>query len=90
MTKIVINRCFGGFGLSAEAKAELQKTGEDLGQYDMRRDDPRLVAVVEALGPNANGEFANLQVIEVPGDVEWEIDEYDGLESIHEKHRSWP
>lgn len=36
--KIVINSCFGGFGIS---------------------------------------------------DVDWEISDYDGQESVHEKHRSW-
>ena len=26
---------------------------------------------------------------EIPDDVEWEIDDYDGIETIHEVHRSW-
>jgi len=30
-----------------------------------------------------------LKIIEIPEDVDWEVDEYDGLETIHEKHRSW-
>jgi len=60
-----------------------------ISQYDIKRDDPHLIKVVEELGEKANGRFANLKVVEIPDDVEWEIDEYDGEEIIHEKHRSW-
>jgi hypothetical protein len=56
---------------------------------DVPRDDPELVKVVEELGDAANGRFAQLEVVEIPADVDWFIDEYDGSESIHEKHRSW-
>jgi hypothetical protein len=37
----------------------------------------------------ASGRHAQLVIVEIPDDIEWEIDEYDGVESIHEKHRSW-
>lgn len=53
------------------------------------RTDKLLVQVVEELGIEANGSYAMLEVIEIPDGVDWEIDEYDGMESIHEKHRSW-
>jgi hypothetical protein len=49
-----------------------------------------LVQVIEELGEEANGSHAKLEVIEIPDGVEYTIDEYDGIESIHEKHRSWP
>lgn len=26
---------------------------------------------------------------DIPDDVEWEIEEYDGLEWVSEKHRTW-
>ena len=55
----------------------------------LSRNDPMLVRVVEELGEAANGKCAELKVIEIPDDVEWEIDEYDGVESVHEVHRSW-
>lgn len=29
------------------------------------------------------------QAVEIPDGIEWELDEYDGLESVHECHRSW-
>lgn len=141
--KLVINRCFGGFGLSAKALYEyvkrkygsayiylddrknynhyfLSDTGyndidshsilvstKDFGKdidsriinnnpdcfisryRDCDRDDPILVEVVEELGEEASGTFANLSVVEIPDDIDWEIDDYDGVETIHEKHRTW-
>lgn len=56
---------------------------------DIPRDDPDLIAVVEALGELADGRAAKLCVVEIPDDVEWEIDEYDGSEQVAEKHRTW-
>jgi hypothetical protein len=53
------------------------------------RANPLLIQTVEELGEAANGRFAELKVIEIPDGVEWEINEYDGVESVHEKHRSW-
>lgn len=57
------------------------------GRYE--RNDPHLVAAVEKLGDEAGGSFADLKVVEIPDDVDWEIDEYDGNEHIAEKHRIW-
>jgi hypothetical protein len=136
--KVVINRCFGGFGLSEKAirryleiKGQkvwiepdrwgntywlvspkdrmVRKEGEEF--YSMSigdridhnrkldketfyhrnigRDDPVLVQVVEELGEEANGNYAELRIVEVPDDVDWELDEYDGMEQIAEKHRTW-
>lgn len=139
--KIVINKCFGGFGLSHAAMlryAELkgltlypEKDGdfsdlvgptyytapleqrtpplenwnrqplevrraynakvrqETLYARDIPRNDLALVQTVEELGQKAAGRFAELAVVEIPDAVKWEIDEYDGVETIHEKHRSW-
>jgi hypothetical protein len=53
------------------------------------RNDKHLVAAVEALGDEANGASASLEVVEIPDDVDWEIDEYDGREMIREKSRTW-
>ena len=128
--KVVINACYGGFGLSGEAKRQLIGCGhvkliapseyygvrdgwekhfaEDMKRGDQAfgitvyeekvvcdehgredRDCRRLVAVVEALGKAANGAYAELRVVEIPADVQYEIDEYDGLEHIAEVHRTW-
>ena len=147
--KIVINTCFGGFGLSYAAvmmyaelkgiklypevddickkvygeKATLDnpssmvhyykvppeqykecsekwcKEDGDCGRInsmdwyfskkDIPRGDPDLIKVVKKLGKKANGRCAELSIVEVPDGIEWKIDEYDGNESIDEKHRTW-
>jgi len=56
---------------------------------NIKRTDADLIIVVEKLGEAANGSCAKLKVIEIPDDIEWEIDEYDGWETVEEKHRSW-
>jgi hypothetical protein len=144
--KIVINTCFGGFGLSDEAYEKLieygipvrkyinQKRDPETGLYedepgndgevifdreltpegeddlndlyykypdsrmsrrywevwsDKQRTHPLIIRVVEELGDKANGPFAELKVVEIPDGIEWEIDEYDGIEHVAEKHRTW-
>lgn len=84
--KIVINVCYGGFSLSEEAQKEL---GIDTPYPDIARNDARLVEVIERLGAHADGTYAELKIVEIPDDVEWEIAEYDGVEWIAEKHRTW-
>ena len=56
---------------------------------DLDRDDPVLVQVVRELGEAVNSKFSDLKVVEIPADVEWQIEEYDGREWIAEKHRTW-
>lgn len=135
--KVVINICYGGFGLShvaimyyAQIKGIRLFTytrkisggvyrratsndnfnffyylAKDFGDYfaewtpehdkyyfnycQIERDDPALVQVVEELGEEANGECAKLKVVSIPADVIYEISDYDGVETIHEVHRSW-
>lgn len=141
--KVVINRCYGGFGLSPKA---VMRYGElsgqriyaysdtpstklnfndgtstrldtieqiekafviyyltvDIGpsgklpqgsgwfhQGDIKRNDPILVQVVEDLGDEAGDKFASLKVVEIPDGVDYEIDKYDGLEHIAERHNTW-
>lgn len=150
--KVVINKCWGGFGLSALATKELakrkgrkcyffkdkrdgkgnlifndmvpitleeatkerfmwyaydcpnphnsKKKWEDMTDkekkadsewssehslYDLcsniERNDPDLVAVVEKLEDKAYGTHAKLKVVEIPDNVEFDIHEYDGVES---------
>ncbi len=136
--KLVVNKCYGGFGLSPIAIIEYLKLKgkecffykknyddklyhrvelSDASNYDVsltkdygktvkdnwkafesdyfyygniERTDPDLVKVVETLGEKqSSGSFSELRVVEIPDGVEWELDEYDGIESIHEVHRSW-
>jgi hypothetical protein len=65
------------------------KSGVYFYDGDIKRDDKDLIAVVEKLGEKANGQYAQLSVVEIPDDIDWEIDEYDGIESVEETHRSW-
>lgn len=53
------------------------------------RDDPFLVQAVEELGGDSGTKISALKVIEIPDDVDWEIEEYDGSEWVSEKHRTW-
>lgn len=133
--KIVINACYGGFGLSEKAVlryAELKgltlypersplhttywlvpegeredqtnfhawsleerrasnkrMSEQTLSEREIQRDDPALVQAVEELGADANARFAELEIVEIPDGVAWQIEEYDGLERVAEKHRTW-
>ena len=64
-------------------------SGNPFYDREIQRDDPILVALVKEMGEEVNGSFANLRVVKIPGDVEWHIDEYDGLEWVAENHRTW-
>ena len=93
MTKIVINTCFGGFGISDAAIEKYHEFGGcNLPEYssDVFRDDPILVRVVEALGSKvASAKFARLKVVEIPDGTEWFISDYDGQEHVAERHNTW-
>jgi hypothetical protein len=89
--KIVINKCYGGFGLSKEAE-ELYVQKKNISgplRGDILRNDSVLVEVVETLGDKASGKYSELKVVEIPDDVtDWRIEEYDGWEHIAEG-RTW-
>lgn len=54
------------------------------------RDDGKLVQVMEELGAEAaNGHCAELKIVEIPSDVEWEIENAGGREHVSERHRTW-
>ena len=92
--RIVINTKHGGFGLSEQAsRLFAQRTGiankELWSDRDIARDDPVLVAIVRELGVDADTRYAELKIVEVPYGVKWQIEEYDGVEWVAEKHRTW-
>jgi len=142
MKKVVINRCYGGFGLSPEATLWLFEKGYDdkdfkfpldkyYGKYslvgeikehlkewrnylkgkpvgrtfltvftpdekfvlsarEIKRDDPLLIKCVKELGSKkASGSCAELSIVEIPDDIEWSIEEYDGKEWVAESHRTF-
>ena len=95
--KVVINGCYGGFGLSQLALSVLYKNypnmvevykdyrGEEVMYLsdEVERHDKRLVKVVEALGSElASGEYANLVIATIYNPV-YRVSEYEGYESIH-------
>ena len=77
--KFVLNKCYGGFDLSEEAQ-------EILGQadYEIKRDDPDLLALIEEKGIQfVQGKYAKLKIVEIPESAtDFTLDEYDGWERI--------
>ena len=53
-----------------------------LNPREIDRADAALVQVVEELGDEANGPFAQLRISDVPAGSRYRIDEYDGAESV--------
>lgn len=91
--KVVINDCYGGFSLTDAAMKEYKnrKNITDLTfyDYDIPRECPVLVAMVEEQGTAINGDFSALKVVEIPDVVNWYIEEYDGMEHVAERHGTW-
>lgn len=48
-----------------------------------------IIEAVETLGKEVNSDGSRLKIIEIPPEVEWQIEEYNGWEYIAEKHRTW-
>jgi len=90
MKKVVINNCYGGFGLSKEAYEFVGLEWDGYGYaFDDKREDIKLIECVEVLKEKANGRNAKLKIVEIPDDVEYEISEHVGIEWVAEKHRTW-
>ena len=117
MRKIVINKCYGGFSLTARGTKkylkergvefrskpsrfglepddqdfEIKKNGtwEGFWYNDISRDDSVLVALVEKFGNDISTSCSSLEVVKIPNKTKWQIDEYDGIEWVAEKHRTW-
>jgi hypothetical protein len=85
MQKVVINNCYGGFGLSNKALeliAKRKNTTDRINHWSLQRDDKDLIAVIEELGTEAEGRCSELKILEFDEGVEYTISEYDGSESI--------
>ena len=137
MKKVILNKCFGGFGVSKDAyelyakkkgisvfhytQKNLKKeiytyatddnrsfdfhftkdfgdnvyiSNEDFKKYFLNldenfREDKTLIEVVEELGEKANTFYSNLKIVEIPDDLDYVIDNYDGIETLHQKVQEW-
>lgn len=57
--------------------------------HNIERTDPILIKVIEELGDEANEPCADLEIVVIPDNIDYEIEDYDGIETIHETHRTW-
>lgn len=61
-----------------------------IGMASPSRTDPVLIRAIEELGTVvSSGLCAELAIIEIPESINWEIEEYDGMEWVAEVHRTW-
>jgi len=54
---------------------------------ESHREDPILIEIVEELGKEASGRYGCLEVVEIPDELvgNYMIDDYDGIETLHQK-----
>lgn len=79
--KMIINDCFGGFGIRQEILEKFKLTMYSEGD-DIVRTNPQLIKMIEA-GEDISEDYASLKVVEIPDEsTDYFLDEYDGLESI--------
>lgn len=138
--KVILNKCYGGFGVSKEAyelyakkkgvtlywyERDLNNRGykklyrndfedvlfknaitKDFGDVVLKPDDdfwgsiltlncdsrtdPTLIEIVEELGSErASDSYSELVVVDIPDDLDYVIDDYDGIETLHQKVQIW-
>jgi len=99
--RVVLNKCHGGFEISERCAEFLRVHGWDVTanevnyEYDLDdqkylRTHPMLIRAIEELGKSAwNEDVSDLKIIEVPNEVNWHIEDYDGEEWVAEDHRTW-
>ena len=79
------------YNLPLDLKIEWNEkySAQTLNVRNINRDCPYLVQTIEELGDEANSEYSQLKIVEIPDNVIWTIEEYDGCEWIAEAHRTW-
>ena len=94
--RIAINKGYGAFNLNWQAYKELGIEFDDTSYlcnefFGIKSDywlawraDERLIKAIEKFGDDLN-----VKVVEIPDDVQWYIEDCDGLECVCEKHRIW-
>lgn len=79
--KMVLNRNWRGFNPPQDF-CDAYNLGDAWGARGIKRDDPRLVKWVED-HTDRRDKCGDLAVVEIPDScTDWEIDDYDGMESI--------
>ena len=83
---ILLNKCYGGFGLSEEFLNEYPEYKDERRNWshDSFRTNMELMDRVKYFGIHrASGEYSNLSIVSIPDDVtDWRMQEYDGYEYI--------
>ena len=98
--RVVLNCCYGGFGLSEDAirlyhdlTSGISGSADRLYFFDIQRDDPILLQVIDTIGlEDASGPYSKLGIAEIPDDIPtdgWTVMDYDGREWVAEVHRTW-
>lgn len=87
--RIVINKSFGGFSVSEDFCKHYNIPYKNLSGYiapigGIERTDKRLIEYIDTYGSEAaSGKGSCLVVMEVPKGCLYQIDEYDGCESLY-------
>lgn len=87
-TSLYVNYNMIDLGASAIVNYTDIKSGS-LSEYDIERTDELMIEIIEEIGEDADGSCANLEIVDIPDDMEYEIDDYDGIETLRELHRTW-
>jgi len=90
--KVVINRCYGGFGIPEKLHKHFDEN--ELYEYEYpntmegrrMRTDEALIEFIETYGDDGAYEFgySELWVVEIPDNAtDWIVTTYDGYETLH-------
>lgn len=85
---IVFTKDFGGTVTATDISDEDYKE-HSFCSNEIDREDKDLVKIVKQMGTKANTRVSTLKIVEIPNNVDYEIEEYDGNEWVAEKHRRW-
>ena len=83
--KVVINGCFGGFGVSKEVYEMMGLEWDGYGYaFNNDRTNKELIKCIEKIGTGkASGRFSSLEIVKIPDNAtDWEISNHDGAEEI--------
>ena len=86
--EVMVNRCYGGFGLSQAAMDEYRRrcpSSSTVCDCDLSRHDAVMIQIVKDLGSAAaSAQHASVQLLRVPSEYvhHYTIEEYDGMESV--------